>query len=40
MLCDSHPREIAALDDATDIEEDLIGRDHRQRIRIATAPFL
>jgi hypothetical protein len=40
MLCNSHPREVAALDGTTDIDDDLIGRDHRQRICIATAPLL
>ena len=40
MLCDSRPREVAALDGTTDIEHHLIGRDHRQRNFMATAPLL
>jgi hypothetical protein len=40
MLCNSHPREVAALDGTTDIDDDLIGRDHGQRAVMATAPLL
>jgi hypothetical protein len=40
MLCDAHPREVAALDGTTDIEDDLIRRDRGQRICIATTPLL
>ena len=40
MFRDSHPREVAALDGTTDIEGYLIGRDHSQRIVMATAPLL
>jgi hypothetical protein len=40
MLCHAHPREVAALDGATDIDDDLIGSDRGQRIRVATSPFL
>lgn len=36
MLRDAHPRKAAALDGTTDIDDDLIDRDHRQRIRTTT----